>query len=172
MTPISLLAYMMVIKIVLDVMALFPVHFGDTLNHQVVAFGGAAGEDNFLRRSANQSGDLRACIYHGFFTGPTERVITAGSVAKFFGEIGQHRLQHARIDLSGGVIIEINWQLYGHILFSCCSSYARRGTSICCSCGSSHICAMVTVFKTFITLSFTRRSGSRTEHLDDASQFP
>ena len=40
------------------------------------------------------------------------------------------------------------------------------------SVGSSLICAIVTVLKTPKMLSFTRRSGSRTEHLSVVSQFP
>ena len=118
MTPISLLAYMMVIRIVFgvmaafnivqidaavllhrqigdfvavffqalagvehslvldglgdDVIALFAVHLRDALDHQVVGFGGAAGEDDFLRRGADQRGDLLARRFHGFFAGPAE----------------------------------------------------------------------------------------------------
>ena len=36
-----------------DVIALFAIHFGDALDHQVVAFRSAAGEDDFFRRGAN-----------------------------------------------------------------------------------------------------------------------
>jgi hypothetical protein len=76
---------MMVIRIVLgvehgfvldglgnDVIALFAVHLRDTLDHQVVGFGGAAGEDDLLGASANQRSDLRARVLDGFFAGPTE----------------------------------------------------------------------------------------------------
>src|SRR5579863_7665869 len=75
-----------------DVIALFAVHFGDALDHQVVAFGGAAGEDDFLRGGANQRGDLCAGVFNSFFAGPAERMVAAGGVSKFFGEIGQHGL--------------------------------------------------------------------------------
>src|SRR5579863_1526994 len=102
-----------------DVIALFAVHFGDALDHQVVAFSGAAGEDDFLRSSANQRGDLRAGGFDRFFAGPAEGMVTAGGVAEFLGEIGQHGLNHARIDLRSGVIIEVNRQLYSHFPFSC-----------------------------------------------------
>src|SRR5882762_7483615 len=37
-----------------DVIALFAVHFGDALDHQVVGFGRTAGKDDFLGRGADQ----------------------------------------------------------------------------------------------------------------------
>ena len=130
-----------------DVIAFFTIHLGHALDHQVVAFRGAAGEDDFFGRSAYQRGDLSASVLNGFFAGPTEWVVAAGSISEFFREIRQHCLNDARIHLSRRVIIEINWQLHSHVPVSCYELYARRATSTC-SCGSSHICEMVTVFKT------------------------
>ena len=58
-----------------DVIALFRVHLGDALNGQIVRFGGAAGENNFLRRCADQIGNLLARFLDGFFGFPAEAVI-------------------------------------------------------------------------------------------------
>ena len=74
-----------------DVIALFAVHFRDALDHQVVGFGGAAGEDDFFRRGVDQRSDLLTRGFHRFFAGPAEGVVAAGGVAKFLGEVRQHR---------------------------------------------------------------------------------
>ena len=99
-----------------DVVALFAVHLGNALDHQVVGFRGAAGEDDFLGRRADQRGDLRACDFDRFFAGPAKRVVAARGVTKLLREIRQHRLHDARIDRRGRVIIHVNRQLYGHFL--------------------------------------------------------
>src|SRR5262249_43121392 len=88
--------------------------FGDALDHQVVAFRSAAGEDDLFRSCPNQIGDLDAGILDGFFAGPAEGVVAAGRVAKFIGEIRYHRFEHARINLSGGVVVKIDLQFYSH----------------------------------------------------------
>src|SRR5947199_276683 len=95
-TPISLLAYMMVIKI-------------------VVGFGGTAGEDNPLRGGVNQRSHLLTRVFHGFLGGPPEGVVAARRIPELPGEIRQHRLQHPGIDRSGGVIVHVNRQFNGHV---------------------------------------------------------
>ncbi len=40
-----------------DVVALFAIHLGDTLDGEVVAFGRARGEDDLFRSRADQAGD-------------------------------------------------------------------------------------------------------------------
>ena len=101
-----------------DVIALFAIHFRDTLDHQVVAFGRAARKNNFLRSRANQRSDLSAGIFHGFFAGPAERVVTACRIAELVAKIRQHRFQNARINRRRRMIVEINWQLHTHDSFS------------------------------------------------------
>ena len=39
---------------------------------------------------------------------PAETVAGAAGVAEDLGEIGQHRLQHPRIDRGGGVVVEVD----------------------------------------------------------------
>jgi hypothetical protein len=43
---------------------------------------------------------------------PAELVIAAGGVAEVLGEVGQHRVENARVHPRGGVIIEINGRLH------------------------------------------------------------
>ncbi len=99
-----------------DVVALFAVHLGNALDHQVVGFRCAAGKDDFFRRSADQRGNLRARDFDGLFASPAKRVIAARRVTKPFGEIRQHGVQYARIDRRSRMIIHVNRQLYGHFL--------------------------------------------------------
>ena len=55
-----------------DVIALFAVHLGDALDGEVVALGGAGGEDDFFRGRADQLGDALARGLHAFFGSPSE----------------------------------------------------------------------------------------------------
>jgi len=98
-----------------DVIALFAEHLRDALDHQVVGFRGAAGEDDFLRRGVDQRSDLLARGFDGLFAGPAERVIAARSVAEFLGEIRQHRFDDARIHRRSRVIVHVNRQFDSHI---------------------------------------------------------
>ncbi len=66
-----------------DVIALFAVHFRDALDHQVVGFGRAAGENDLFRRGVDERSNLLARIFHRFFAGPAEGVVTACGVAEF-----------------------------------------------------------------------------------------
>ncbi len=51
----------------------------------------------------------RACVdrFLGF---PAKGVVAAGGVAIMLAEIGQHRLDHARIGPRGGVVVQIDRQ--------------------------------------------------------------
>ncbi len=71
-----------------DVVALLAVHLRDALDRQVVRFGGAAGEDDLLRRGVDQAGDLRARVFHRFFGRPAEGVVAAGGVAELLVKYG------------------------------------------------------------------------------------
>ena len=102
-----------------DVIALFAVHLGDALDGKVVALGGAGGEDDLLRRRADQLRNLLARLLHRLLGHPSKLVIAAGRVAEVLGEVGQHRLHHARIDARGGVVVHVDGQL--HILGYHCS---------------------------------------------------
>ncbi len=95
-----------------DVIALLAVHLGDALDGEVVALGGAGGEDDFFRGRADQLGDALARRFHAFFGRPSERVIAAGGVAELLHEVGQHLFQHPRIHGGGGVVVHVDGQLH------------------------------------------------------------
>ena len=95
-----------------DVVALLAVHFGDALDGEVVALGGAGGEDHFLGGRADQLGDALARGLHAFFGGPAEGVIAAGGIAELLHEVGQHFFQHPRVHGGGGVVIHVDGQLH------------------------------------------------------------
>ena len=99
-----------------DVVAFFGIHLGHALDGEVVRFGGAAGEDDFARRGADQIGNLLARFIHRLLGHPAELVIAAGGIAEVLREIGQHRLEDAGVHLRGRVIVEINGRL--HLFFS------------------------------------------------------
>ena len=91
-----------------DVIAAGAMKLGDALDGQIVGFGSAAGEDDLARVGADQAGDLRARVFYGFLGFPPELVVAAGGVAEFLGEIGQHGVQHARIDSRGRLIVHVD----------------------------------------------------------------
>src|SRR5438132_6233894 len=72
-----------------DVVALLLVHGGDALDRQVVALGGAAGEDDLLGRRSDQGGDLVAGFLDGGFGLPAEGVAAAGRVPELLREVRQ-----------------------------------------------------------------------------------
>ena len=52
-----------------DVIALLTEHFRDALDHQVVGFRGAAGENDLFRGGVDECGNLLARVLDGFLTG-------------------------------------------------------------------------------------------------------
>ncbi len=85
---------------------------GYPLDRQIVRFGRARREDDFLRRDVQRLGDGAARLVDGVAGLRAERVAGAGGVAENFGEVGTHRLEHAVIDGRRGVAIEIDRQLH------------------------------------------------------------
>ena len=106
-----------------DVVAALAVHLRNALDGQVVALRGAGGKDDLLGAGADQLGDLLARGLHGLLGLPAEGVVAAGGVAEHGGEVGHHRLQHPRIERSGGVIVHVDGQLdarrYFHLTDNC-----------------------------------------------------
>jgi len=90
------------------VIALAGARFHHAFDRQVVRFGGAAGENNLLRRRANEAGNPRARFVHGLLRLPPELVIAAGRVAELARKIRQHGIQHARIEGGGGMVVQVN----------------------------------------------------------------
>ena len=87
--------------------------FNSALDGEVVALGGAGGEDDFFGRSAEEAGDLSASGFDGLFGGPAKGVAAAGGVAVDVGQERQHGLKHARIDARGGLVIHVDGEVHG-----------------------------------------------------------
>ena len=69
----------------------------DTEDRVIVGFGAAAGEDDFLRASADQESDLFA---GGFYSGAgaLARGVDGGGVAELGGKIGKHGVEDGGFD--------------------------------------------------------------------------
>src|SRR5205807_671936 len=94
-----------------DVVALLAVHLGHTLDGEVVALGGAGGEDDLFCSRADQLRNLLTSLLHGCLGAPPKRMVPAGSVAEFLHEVGQHGLEHTRIHGGGGMVVHVDGQL-------------------------------------------------------------
>src|SRR5215469_7661071 len=94
-----------------DVVPSFPIHLGNALDCQVVAFGRTRGENDFFWRRTNQLGDALAGKVHSLFGGPAEGVVTAGSVAELFREVGQHLFEYTGIGRGRRMVVHVNRQL-------------------------------------------------------------
>ena len=80
----------------------------------IVGLGATAGEDDLLGAGSYQRGDLFAGGLDGgagFLAGG----VNGRGIAKFGGEIGQHRVEHFRLDGCRGVVIEVD-ALHGSAL--------------------------------------------------------
>ena len=73
----------------------------------IVGLGASAGEDNFLRASVQQSGDLFASGFDGG-AGALAESVDGGGVAKIGREKGKHGVEDRRVDGSGGVMVEVD----------------------------------------------------------------
>ena len=95
-----------------QVIAFLTVSGGDSLEGEIVALRGAAGENNRPRFSADQIGDLAARQLHCFFRLLAENMLAAGGVAVMLGEIGQHHFHDAGINAHRGVVVQVYRRLY------------------------------------------------------------
>ena len=92
-----------------EVVAAAALALGDAADGEVVAFGGAAGEDDFLGVGADGGGDrfARAASTASRASSPNG-VADAAGVAVLLGEVGQHRLDDARVDARRGVVVHVD----------------------------------------------------------------
>ena len=116
-----------------DVVALLAVHLGDALDGEVVAFGGAGGEDDFLGRRADQLGDALARGLNALFGGPSEGVVAAGGVAELLDEVGQHLFQHPGIHRGGGMVVHVDGQLHALAILRVFAASEPGGFLLPCS---------------------------------------
>ena len=109
-----------------DVVAALAVHLGDAFEGQVVALGGARGEDDLLGRGADQPRNLLARRFDALLGLPTKAMVAAGRIAELGCKVRHHRLQNPRIERGGGVVIHINRQL------KACWRFHRSGNCAHC----------------------------------------
>src|SRR5215469_379654 len=79
----------------------------DAEDSVIVGLRAATGEENLLGACRNQCSDMFARGFHSrasFLAVSVDR----GGIAELPGEVGKHRVEHLRLDGSGGVIIEVN----------------------------------------------------------------
>ncbi len=79
----------------------------DTEDGVIVGLGAAASEDNFLRASVHESGDLFASGFDGG-AGALAESVDGGSVAEIGREKGKHGVEDRRVDGSGGVMVKVD----------------------------------------------------------------
>src|SRR5581483_10793749 len=83
------------------------------LDRQVVGLGRARGENDLARVGADQPGNVAPRRLDRRQRIPAVDVALAVRVAEMLGEIGQHRLEHARVERGRGLVVEIDRQGVG-----------------------------------------------------------
>lgn len=86
--------------------------FDHALEGEVVALRGAGGEDDFLGQTSDELRHLGAGRFDGLFGSPSEGVAAARRVAVDRREEWHHRVEDARIELRGGVVVEIDGEIH------------------------------------------------------------
>ena len=81
----------------------------DALQGEVVTLGRSAREDDLARFGGpDRGGQSLARIFHGGLCAPPVRVGSTRRIAELLGEIGLHRVDHARIDRGRHVMVEVD----------------------------------------------------------------
>lgn len=97
-----------------QMVAFIPIRLSHSFDGEVIGFGGTAGKNYLSGGRADQFGHLIARRIDRRLGFPAKRMAFARGIAKARGEIGQHNVQHARIHLRSGVIIEVNGRINLH----------------------------------------------------------
>ncbi len=79
-----------------------------TENGKIRTLGGAAGEDHFPSRRSNRLGHLLASLFHRLTSRTAKGVRQASGIAVLVFEPWQHRLEHARVEPSCRVVVEVD----------------------------------------------------------------
>src|SRR6185503_11227466 len=78
-----------------------------------------------LAAGTHERADLVARLLHRLLGRPAEGMRAAGGIAEHLGEVRQHRLDHARVDRRGGMVVHVDGELEGHLEIPSTSSGAR-----------------------------------------------
>lgn len=102
---------------------------GDALDAHVVAFGGTAGEDDFLGVSANQISNVFPRLLDGLVCLPAVGMCPRVGVAVDVGEVGHHGIEHSGVDGGCGLHVQVDGALalvhHGSIAEDICLSQQR-----------------------------------------------
>lgn len=90
-----------------DVPLLVPVEVHDALDGDVVALGGAGGEDDLFRRRADEVGHLGASRLHGLVRFPPVQVGPRMGVPVPGQIVGKHGVQHPGVHRRRGLHIQV-----------------------------------------------------------------
>ena len=87
----------------------------ETDEREIVALGGTTGEDD-LRcvRRADRGREALAGDRHRLLGAPSKDVPRARGVAEILAPVGRHRVDDARVDGRGRVVVQVNRELQGH----------------------------------------------------------
>ncbi len=89
-----------------------PAQFREPFDGQVVRLGRAGREDDFLGFGADRRSDAGTRLADGVERARAEDMAGAGGVAEHLHEIGDHRLEHARVHRRRRVAVEIDRKLH------------------------------------------------------------
>ena len=104
---------------------------GNAANRQVIAFGRAAGEDDFLLAGTKRMGDRLARLVNGLLGVPALGMADACRVAEIFGEKWKHRLDHPGVDGCRGMMVHVDDRVVARHAFEP-PTYPKRAWSEIC----------------------------------------
>jgi len=91
-----------------DVVAAVLVEFRHALDGEIVRLGGARGEHHLLLVCTNQLAELGARLLDRLLCLPPIRMAARMRIAELVGEVRHHRLQDARIERRGRLVVEVD----------------------------------------------------------------
>ena len=144
-----------------DVIAAIASRAHDSFDREVVGLARAAGEHDLVRVGADERRDLPARGVDGFLRIPAKCMLLARGVAELPAEIREHGLEHAGIDRSRGVKVEIDRPRHGYLRELRVKAIGAGGSSVG---GSADTSCSEQVASAARMRSLMRQRGSRTLH--------
>ena len=102
-----------------DVVALGPVELGHALQSQVVRLGGTAGEDDLVGLRPDEGGHLGTRLLDRRLGPPAECMVARSGVPEVLPQVGEHRLEHARVERGRGMVVHVDRKVHRVVWASC-----------------------------------------------------